>query len=532
MRRCLYIFFIVCSLATFAAGAGRAARAYREGRKAERAGDRLKAYFLYAQAAQADGKNPKYAAKMAELARNAALRPRTELARDPADETTPAQLEAEGLISDTSLDLPQAAPPPRFAASGARRSFTLKGSAREMFEQVAGAYGVHLLFEADYRDPPPFTFTITDVGFKDALRTLEAATDSFVIPINATTGLVARDTTQKRTQLTPAGAIAVPIPERISVQEAQEIATAVQQTLEIRKISLDAARRLVYFRDVVSKLYAAREMFGRLSRLRAQITVDCQFLSVSTTSSLAYGLSLPTSSAIVDFGTLPASLSASIPPGSPSGFAAVGGGKSLLGIGIGNSTALATLGQSSTTALLDSQIVALDGQAATLRVGDRYPITTASYSGVNGAPVQGGGTIPTINYVDLGLGLKITPTVNEDGEVTLDIEAEYKSLGPTDANGNPSINNQQFQGKVRLEEGEWAVVAGLVQITRTKNPTGIAGLSSIPILGNLFRSQTPQNNYNEILLVLKPHLSAQAPWQDATGEPIWTGTETRPVTVF
>ena len=353
MPKCLYIPLLLCWLAAIACASDVAARAFREGRRAERAGDHLKAYFLYAQAAQADAKNPRYSRKMAVLGRTVALQPRTQLARDPADETVGAKLEAEGLIADASLSLPPSAPPPRLAASPEKRTFAIKGSARAMFEQVAAAYGIRLLFEPDYKDPPPFTFSITDAGYQEALRALEAATDSFLAPLDATTAFVARDTVQNRTQWSRVVAMAVPIPERISLQEAQELATAVQQTLEIRRISLDATRRVVYFRDSISKVFAARQLFGTLSHARAQISLEVEFLSFSKTSSLGYGLSLPTSFAIADFGTLGGSSAGQTVPA---------------GVGIGNSLALATLSRSSATTLLESRVVVVDGQAATFRV--------------------------------------------------------------------------------------------------------------------------------------------------------------------
>jgi general secretion pathway protein D len=143
--------------------------------------------------------------------------------------------------------------------------------------------------------------------------------------------------------------------------------------------------------------------------------------------------------------------------------------------------------------------------------------------------VLGAGTIPTIAYQDLGLGLKLTPVVHEGGEVSLDIEAEFKSLGVGGANGIPAIASQQYQGKVRLKDGEWAVVAGLLTVTHTDNPTGMLGLSSIPILGSLFRRQSREDDRNEIL---KPHLVGLPAWEEETSRPIWTGTESRPVTVF
>jgi len=512
-----------------------AKRAFREAQKAERAGDHLKAYLLYTTAAQTDPKNPKYARKQAALKQNAALEPRAAVVRDPADETVEANLEREGLLQDVTSgferELAATAPPPQLVAPEVKHDFALKGGTREIFEKVASAYGIRVLFVPDYVELPALSFTLTEAGYREALRALEAASDSFLVPLDHNTAMVARDTQQNRTQWTRVASMAVPIPERLSVQEAQELATAVQQTLEIRRISMDPTRRTIYFRDSIAKVMAAREMFGMLSRGRTEISVEIELLSVSRASPLAYGLSLPTSAEIVNFGTTPANGTATSAAGSP-GYSLFGNGRTLYGIGNGSATAIATLSQNASSTSLSSQIVTLDGQAATFKVGDRYPIATSSYSTVSGASANGAGTIPTINYIDLGLSLKLTPAVHDDGEVTLDLEAEFKSLGASDANGNPAINNDQFQGKVRLKEGEWAVVAGLVQFTRSGSLTGLAGLSSIPLLGNLFRSTTRELDTSEILLVLKPRVIGDPNLNRAFNGPIWTGSETRPVTIF
>ena len=59
---------------------------------------------------------------------------------------------------------------PRLAPSTAKKSFDIKGDARTIFEKVAEAYGLLVVFEADYQTPPPFTFRMTEVGYEDALR--------------------------------------------------------------------------------------------------------------------------------------------------------------------------------------------------------------------------------------------------------------------------------------------------------------------------------------------------------------------------
>ena len=94
--------------------------------------------------------------------------------------------------------------------------------------------------------------------------------------------------------------------------------------------------------------------------------------------------------------------------------------------------------------------------------GKRYPIITNAYVG---ASRVGTSTTPppTVNFEDLGLVLKITPSVHSGGEMTLDVEAEYKVLG-ANANGHPDHFPAEIQGRCGCA-GEWAVIAGLTQIT-------------------------------------------------------------------
>ena len=107
-------------------------------------------------------------------------RPAVAQPMDPAIETVEAQLKAEGVIENTEL---AAAPPPVLAPAPGRQSFDLKGPAQTLFEKVANAYGIQLVFDAAYVLPvPSTTLHITDATAQEALRTLEAATDSFLFP--------------------------------------------------------------------------------------------------------------------------------------------------------------------------------------------------------------------------------------------------------------------------------------------------------------------------------------------------------------
>lgn len=505
-----------------------AALYFRAGEDAARKGDSLKAYLLYTQAARLNPSDALIRERRLAMQASPALAGRR-LDSDPANETIAAKLEAEGLTRGERLEADRAEPPATLSGAAGKQSFDLRADSRAVIEKVAGAFGIQVVFDAAYQPIPTLLFRVADVTYQEALRILEKSTDSFLAPMSSNLALVARDTTQNRTQFTPVMAIAVPIPERISSQEAQEIATAVQQTMEIRRITLDPARRVVYFRDSVSKVQAAREMFSNLARLRAQVEVEVEFVSVSRTSSLSYGLSLPTASSIVDFSRSLAGFALGAPPAG--NYFAFGGGATFLGLGIANATAFATLSRASGESVLSSQIFGLDGQAVSLHIGDRYPVIAGTFTGLTPDTNVSQTLAPTINYQDLGLVLKVTPMVHADGEVSLDVDAQFKTLGAGGANGIPVIASRQYQGKVRMKQGEWAVLAGLVSTTETETLTGIAGLASLPGVGRLFSRRTKLLETSDTLLVLKPRIVALPPWEEATST-IWTGSQTRPLTPY
>lgn len=511
---------------------------FKAGQKAEKAGDTLHAYLLYARAAVLDPANVTYASRTAALRAIATLSARSELGPDPAapdDSAEPAEPVASATPRDL-LDAREALPPPQLTASPDRHSFDVKGDAQMIFERVAGAYGLQVIFEPDYQPPPPFTFRMDDATYQEALRALEAVSNSFMVPVTSKVALVARDTPQKRAEREPVTVAAFPIPERLSVQEAQEMIQAVQQTMDVRRISSDPTRHLIIIRDRASKVMAARVILESLSRARGQIAIDVEFLETDKTSSLSYGMNLPNQFSIVNFGNFMHN-SPSVSSGATT-FLSFGGGATLFGIGITAATTFATLANATATNLLNAQVVSLDGQAVSLHVGDHYPIITNAYvggtgtTGATGASGQVFAPAPTVNYEDLGLVLKLTPSIHADNEVTIDVDAEFKVLGAASSTeGIPVISNRKFMGKVRLKDGEWAVIAGLVSTTNSDSLSGYPGISQIPFLGRLLGQTNKENDRTDVLLVLKPHLVNLPAWAYPT-QTIWVGTDTRPLTLY
>src|SRR5581483_9220826 len=196
--------------------------------------------------------------------------------------------------------------------------------------------------------------------------------------------------------------------------------------------------------------------------------------------------SLPTSTPLVDFGRIGGFAETPFIPSGFLNFLTFGGAGTHLGIGVTMPSLFASATKNITSSLYDARVEASDGMAATLHIGSKYPIVTNLFTGTtsSGAATtnQVGVPIPTIQFEDLGLSLKITPHVHGTEEMSLDVEAQFELLGGGNVNGIPELDNTKFQSTVRLRTGQWAVITGLMAHSDTKTLNGIAGLASIPVI--------------------------------------------------
>ena len=140
-------------------------------------------------------------------------------------------------------------------------------------------------------------------------------------------------------------------------------------------------------------------------------------------------------------------------------------------------------------------------------MGDKFPIPQSLNTGFQ----QAGGSIYNpigeVTLEDLGLVLKLTPHVNGEGDVGLDVEAEYKALGAQRINTVPSITQRRFKGSVMMREGQWAVLAGIDENTRTVSRNGLIGIAQLPGLNQVLSENTRDNKEEHTLLVIKPTIT-------------------------
>ena len=203
-----------------------AALLFKAAQRAQRSGDSLQAYQLYTQAAALKPGNVQYTLNRDMLRAWADHATQISLGHDGEDDAEEAarRITVEGLSPAEVIVGRLALPPARLQVSSERRSFDLRGTARPVLEQVAAAYGIQLQFEDGYLGPTAaFTFRMNDLSMQEAFHALETITNSFLVPMNPKAAMVYQDTTQKRNDNAPLITAEIPIPERITVQEAQEM---------------------------------------------------------------------------------------------------------------------------------------------------------------------------------------------------------------------------------------------------------------------------------------------------------------------
>ncbi len=152
-------------------------------------------------------------------------------------------------------------------------------------------------------------------------------------------------------------------------------------------------------------------------------------------------------------------------------------------------------------------ILASDNQTASITVGQTVPFIT------NSRTTDTGQTVNTIQYQDIGIILNVTPHINPDGLVTLDVSPEISSIAtdltiPLSDTLNATVfNKRAAQTRVAVADGQTIVIGGLMQDSKLVDRRQVPWLGDIPILGILFARDRTTKGKTELLIFLTPHVA-------------------------
>lgn len=182
---------------------------------------------------------------------------------------------------------------------------------------------------------------------------------------------------------------------------------------------------------------------------------------------------------------------------------------------------LQTIGR--TQVLSSPKLVVVNNQEAKIHVGERQAyVTTTTTTG------QTTNTIAEeVTFVDVGIQLAVTATINDDGFIILKVKPEISSVTsilttPTN-NKIPIIDTSLTETTVLIKDGTTLIIGGLRKDEKTNSSSGFPMLGKIPFLGNLFKSATTTTDRTELMVMLTPHIITGD--ELTTGDPRGFGTQ-------
>jgi len=286
-------------------------------------------------------------------------------------------------------------------------------------------------------------------------------------------------------------------------------------------IQPDERTNSVVVSGTVDDLRMVRSIIDKIDILLAQVRIEVVIAEVTFSDTSNSGVNTSASSGpTVAVGTAPnGGTSITGASGSVAGLtigpsaSGTAAAASLGGINPINIIAsLSSLGAVSKTKILqESTIVTTHAKEASLTVTDQLPVLT----GATSTPVAAGVAAPSfaqsssITYKDIGIILKVTPLIGDDGSIQLKVDQTVDDQGPPvtiDGNSQPQINHREATSFINVMNDQLVVLGGFQSSTKSISRQRFGVLYEIPILSNLLGYRTNDTERTELLLFLRPHV--------------------------
>ena len=155
-------------------------------------------------------------------------------------------------------------------------------------------------------------------------------------------------------------------------------------------------------------------------------------------------------------------------------------------------------------------IVTTHNKQAEFVVSQQQPIITGTVSTPSTTTTTAGlTTSSTVTYMDIGIKVKVTPLIGDDGSIQLDIDQKVDDVVGSvtiDTNSQPIIGHREATSFVNVTDGQMIVLGGLQQTKRSTNRNKLGLLYEIPILSQLLGGRTHEEDREELLLFVRPHI--------------------------
>lgn len=479
-----------------------------KGRQLEQAGQDEAALVELLRAADMDPSNESVTQEIAAVRRHEAA---VAAGAPPPPPPTVRQQEIQSIGSPIDLK----------PSSSEPQTLRMSADAKTIYTAIGRAAGINVIFDSGWTSTN-IQVDLTNVSFLDALRIVGIQTNTFWRAVTPNTIFVAQNT--RRRDLEEQAVQVFYLSNAFKDNDLNDTSQAVRNVLGTGvKVNIVASQKAIIVRGSPDELLLAGKIIGDLDKAVPEVVVDIAIMEVSKDWERTLGLAWPGSVGV----TLEPPTTTSSTTTTTTSTTSSNNGLTLynlanlnsndFAITVGSATANLLLSDSNTKVLDNPRLRATNNEKATMKIGEKIPYATGTFnSGVSSA-LSVGVAQTQFQYQDIGVQVEMTPTIHNDGDVTLKLKVEDTSEGtPVTISGvsEPVVIQKTSEQTIRLREGQVSILGGILEQSDTSSWTGIPGLSSIPILRYLFGSKDHTILTDELVFMVVPHIVRGADYTD------------------
>src|SRR6267378_2243545 len=541
---------------------------YNQGKKAETIQDYDAAFVYYQKAVKADPYNANYKIKLNRIRfeaselhvkRGVELRRQGDLqgaagefqraqAMDPSSPVADQELrKTVEMIAEKNRAADAAAEPPAdpneatLAASPpeikplSRAPINLKmpnQEAKIIFDTIGKLAGLTVIYDPDF-PARRISVELNNVTMEQALEIVSLESKAFVKPVTENIIFVIPDQPQKRRDYEEQVVKTIYLSNTFQPQDITEIMTGLRQLLDLKRIQQLNSQNAIIVRDTPDKLLLAEKIIRDIDKAKPEVVVQVEVLEARTDRLRDLGI-LPGQTATIAINPNNSTTSSSTTTTAATTLNQL---RHLNAtdyvVTLPSLTANAVLSDTSTKIIQNPEVRSVDALSVKLRIGDRIPIATGSFSSglwiAAGAHGRNKPVVDTpVTDLDVGVKIDLTPRVHPNRDVSLKLKVEVSAHTNDVSIGGitqPVISQRVIEHDIRLKEGEVSILAGLIQRTDSKTLEGWPGFAKLPLLRYLFSHDKTDHQEDEVLIVLTPRIVRIPEWTKANLRPLYSGSE-------
>lgn len=388
----------------------------------------------------------------------------------------------------------------------------------DICKAVAKGFGFNVIFDPQMKEKK-ITIDLQDVTPEAALNALMQAGGTFYKVMDPMTIIIVPDTPQNRKTYEDL----VIKTYYLSNGDVKDVTNVLRSIIQTKNLGQNNQLNAIVIRDSADKVELATKIIEANDKAKAEVLLNVELLQVDSQKVKQIGTELGAYTFTTNFHGYPEGRTdMSLDDLKISTW--------MWGMTIPSITYYLVKNITEAELLAQPQLRISEGEKASLHIGDRVPIVTATFS-----TYAGGGTTGyyypynSYQYIDVGIKIDIKPRIHHNREVTLELKVEVSSISGEVSVGEkqtaPKISTRTIQSVIRLKDGETNLLAGLLRSDKTTGKTGFPWLQDIPLIGNIFSKFSKTENRTDLILTITPQIIKMPDITEEDLLPIWAGTE-------